>query len=151
MRIGQAAKVSGVGVETIRFYERKGLVQQPPQPRDGGYRAYCDGTVRRLRFIRSAQALGFSLSEISELLALETGEAAQCSDIRERARNKRSEVVLRIENLNRIKDALDELIDACPGAGPAKECSILEAINNGTLSLDREESGDDHGSGNAQG
>lgn len=135
MRIGELARASGVGVETVRFYEDKGLVDRPQRPRDGGYRAYPAGAVNRIRFIRSAQALGFSLAEVGELLALESVSSAQCEDVRRRARLKREEVQQRIENLAAIRAALDKLINACPGAGPARDCSILDAINSGELNL----------------
>lgn len=135
MRIGELAKQSGVGVETVRFYEQKGLVAQPARPVAGGYRDYPFDAVQRIRFIRSAQRLGFSLDEVAELLDLEAGPRAQCVDVRERARIKRQEVQAKIENLERIEAALDTLIDACPGEGPARNCSILEAINSGDLRL----------------
>lgn len=135
MRIGEVARQAGVGVETVRFYERKGLISQPPRPASGGYRDYSEQAVRRVSFIRSAQHLGFSLGEIAELLALEAGEGARCADVRRRAEAKRREVRVRIDRLERIGTALDALIDACPGEGPARRCSILEAINTGDLDL----------------
>lgn len=135
MRIGDVARRSGVGVETVRFYEKKGLIDQPLRPRTGGYREYPTQSVERIRFVRSAQHLGFSLNEIAELLGLETGRGARCVDVRERAEIKRQEVQTKIANLRKIKRALDGLIDACPGQGPASKCSILEAITNGELHL----------------
>lgn len=145
MRIGDVAKEAGVGVETIRFYEQKGLIAQPPKPRTGGYRDYPAQSVRRVRFIRRAQRLGFSLGEIVELLELEAGPDAGCADVRRRAEAKRVEVLAKIDNLDRIKDALETLIDACPGKGPAGKCSILEAINTGDLQLNPMNEGEDHG------
>lgn len=145
MRIGDVAKEAGVGVETIRFYEQKGLIAQPPKPRTGGYRDYPAQSVRRVRFIRRAQRLGFSLGEIVELLELEAGPDAGCADVRRQAEAKRVEVLAKIENLDRIKDALETLIDACPGKGPAGKCSILEAINTGDLQLNPMNEGEDHG------
>lgn len=145
MRIGEAARQAGVGVETIRFYETKGLIDQPPTPRDGGYRDYPETTVRRIRFVRNAQQIGFSLKEIVDLLALNTRDAAQCSDVRAKACAKLAEVDARIENLGRIRSALEELIEACPGEGPARECSILEAINTGDLLLAAPEEGGANG------
>jgi len=142
MRIGETAKRAEVGVETIRFYELKGLIDQPPTPQNGGYREYSKYEVRRIRFIRSAQQLGFSLSEIADLLALKTGTVARCVDVRERASTKLSEVNVKIDNLERIKSALEALIDSCPGEGPARDCSILEAINDGNLHLDIASKGD---------
>ena len=135
MQISDVARESGVGVETVRFYEQKGLIAQPLRPSTGGYRDYPAEAVRRIAFIRSAQSLGFSLVEIAELLALEAGDTAQCADVRKRAERKRQEVRHKIDNLNRIKMALDLLIAACPGQGPAWTCSILEAINTGDLQL----------------
>jgi MerR family copper efflux transcriptional regulator len=145
MRISEVAKGSGVGVETVRFYEQKGLVAQPPRPRTGGYRDYPADAVHRIRFIRSAQQLGFSLDEIAELLDLESGSAAQCVDVRQRAESKRREVQAKIDNLERIRRALDTLIEACPGAGPARACSILEAISSGALSLNSAADGESNG------
>jgi MerR family mercuric resistance operon transcriptional regulator len=145
MRIGDIAKEAGVGVETVRFYEHKGLIAQPPKPRTGGYRDYPAQSVHRIRFVRRAQRLGFSLGEIVELLDLEAGPDAGCADVRSRAMAKRVEVLAKIENLKRIKKVLETLIDACPGKGPARKCSILEAINNGDLRLNPMKEGEDHG------
>jgi len=135
MRIGQVAEQVGVGVETVRFYEQKGLIRQPPKPLAGGYREYPPQSVHCIRFIRSAQQLGFSLVEIAELLELDASTAAQCVDVKRRAEIKRSEAELKISNLITIKNELDRLINACPGKGLACKCSILEAINSGELDL----------------
>jgi len=135
MRISDVARQSDVGVETIRFYEQKGLVAQPPRPTTGGYRSYPSDAVRRIRFIRSAQQLGFSLTEVADLLELQATTAAQCVDVRRRAELKRREVQTKIDGLKRIRRALDRLIDACPGKGPARKCSILDSINSGELQL----------------
>jgi DNA-binding transcriptional MerR regulator len=145
MRIGEVARDSAVGVETVRFYEQKGLIAQPPRPSTGGYRDYPPDAVRRIRFIRSAQQLGFSLVEVAELLELETTGAAQCVDVRRRAELKRREVQTKIDDLERIGKALDLLIDACPGSGPARTCSILETINSGELQLTMTTDGETHG------
>ncbi len=126
--IGEAAKDAGVGVETIRFYERKGLIEQPPRPMGGGYRAYPEDAVARIRFIRQAHEIGFSLSEIGELLSLRADPSADCSDVRERAAAKREEVDRKIEQLGQIRSALDELIAACPGRGALRACSIMESL-----------------------
>ncbi|MBL4757940.1 MAG: MerR family transcriptional regulator [Rhizobiales bacterium] len=136
MRIGEAARQAGVGVETIRFYELKGLIDQPGRPKNGGYRDYSDQEVRCVLFIRSAQQLGFSLSEIGELLALKTSPAAQCVEVREKATAKLHEVHVKIENLGKIKRALRILIESCPGEGPAVNCSIMNAITEGDLDLE---------------
>jgi len=124
--IGQAARTAGVNVETIRFYERRGLIRQPPKPRTGGYRSYDEGTVERIRFIRQAQEIGFSLREIGDLLSLKAAPKADCSDVRARAVAKREEVERKIAHLKSIRAALDQLIASCPGGGALRACTILE-------------------------
>ena len=143
MRIGELARRAGVGVETIRFYEHKGLLARPARPRGGGFRDYSNEALRRIAFIRSAQHLGFSLGEIVELLDLKAGDGTLCSDVRRRAEAKRQQVATKIANLERISRALDELIAACPGEGSARNCSILEAITSGDLHLHPMTEGDE--------
>jgi len=126
--IGKAAMKAGVGVETIRFYERKGLIEQPPKPLDTGFRVYPEETVQRIRFIRQAQEIGFSLRKIDELLSLRADPAADCAHVRERAAAKLEEVERKIEQLGRIRSALNELIAACPGRGALRECSIMASL-----------------------
>ncbi|MCH7943880.1 MAG: MerR family DNA-binding protein [Proteobacteria bacterium] len=130
--IGKAAMKAGVGVETIRFYERKGLIEQPPKPLDTGFRVYPAETVQRIRFIRQAQEIGFSLREIDELLSLRADPAADCAHVRERAAAKLEEVERKIEQLGRIRSALNELIAACPGRGALRECSIMASLISAT-------------------
>ncbi|MCH4562416.1 MerR family transcriptional regulator [Halomonas sp. EGI 63088] len=130
MTIGKVAKAVGVGVETIRFYERRGLIEQPTRPEGGGYRVYPDETVRRVHFIRRAQELGFSLREIAELLMLRTTLSADASDVRRRATAKLQDVDQKIERLQRIRQGLTTLLDSCPGAGPLQSCSILDALEH---------------------
>lgn len=132
LTIGQAAKAAGVGVETIRFYERQGLIEQPARPASGGFRTYSAETVHRIRFIRQAQELGFSLREAGDLLALRTDGAADAADVRERALAKLEDVENKIERLGRIRAALRELLDACPGSGPLGACSVMEALDRTT-------------------
>lgn len=128
MTIGTAAREAGVGVETIRFYERRGLVAQPPKPAGSGARRYSPETVERIRFIREAQQLGFSLREIAELLALRADPSADCSEVREQASVKLDEVRRKIERLRQIGAALETLIAACPGRGRLQTCSIMDAL-----------------------
>ena len=128
MTIGKAALKAGVGVETIRFYERKGLIDQPPKPLDSGFRVYPDEAVRRIRFIRQAQKIGFSLREIDELLSLRADPLADCADVREQAVAKLEEVDRKIARLKEIRGALEELIAACPGQGALRVCSIMGAL-----------------------
>jgi MerR family copper efflux transcriptional regulator len=126
--IGKLADQGGVKVQTIRYYERRGLLPKASRSASG-YRQYSDDTIRRLRFIRQAQALGFSLSEIEELLSLRIEPGATCGDIRKRARQKIASVDAKIGELNRIKYALHKLVKACRGSGPTNECPILEALD----------------------
>ncbi len=128
MTIGKIARKAGVGVETIRFYERKGLIEQPPKPVSGGFRVYRSETVPRVRFIRQAQDLGFSLKEIDELLTLRADPAIDCAAVRDRARVKLGEIDHKITRLQRIGAALEELIAACPGKGALRKCSIMDAL-----------------------
>lgn len=130
MTIGEAARAAGVGVETIRFYERKGLIQQPPRPAGGGFRRYPPETVRCIRFIRQAQELGFSLRQAGELLELRAAPTADAGAVRHQALARLEEVERRIEQLGRIRDALRTLLGACPGTGSLAGCSIIEALEH---------------------
>ncbi len=128
MTIGRLARESGVGVETVRFYERKGLIEQPPKPQDAGFRVYSEETVRRIRFIRRAQEIGFSLREIDELLSLRADPATDSAEVRARAEAKLAEVEAKMAQLSDIRAALKDLIAACPGGGALRACSIMEAM-----------------------
>ena len=128
LTISKAARKAGVGVETIRFYERTGLIEQPPKPATSGFRSYPDETVERIRFIRQAQELGFSLREVCELLDLRADPQADAADVRDRATAKLANVNDKMRQLQRIKDALETLIAACPGHGALDCCSIMETL-----------------------
>lgn len=129
LTIGKAAEKAGVGVETIRFYERRGLIEQPHRPNRTGFRVYSADTIRRIRFIRQAQQIGFSLREIQELLSLRADPSADCSDVRDRAAAKVEEVNGKINELMEIRAALEHMIAACPGRGGLEACTILEALH----------------------
>lgn len=137
MRIGEAARTAGVGVETVRFYEKKGLIAQPPKPAGGGIREYSREIVDRIGFVRQAQDIGFSLREIAELLSLRADPGADCADVRARAVEKRDEVLTKLGRLTSMRDALDDLIASCPGGGDVKACTILEAMerNGGPIEM----------------
>jgi MerR family transcriptional regulator, copper efflux regulator len=130
--ISRAARAANVNVETIRFYERKGLITQPQKPSGGGSRDYGGETVSRVRFIRQAQEIGFSLAEIAELLSLRSDPGAGCADVRQRAIEKRNDVQVKLNRLKHMRDALDELIARCPGAGGVNACSILDVMERRT-------------------
>ena len=142
MSIGRLARKAGVGVETIRFYERKGLIEQPARPRDGGYRVYPEETAHRIRFIRQAQELGFSLREVQDLLSLRTDPEADSRDVRARAAAKLAEVKRKITELERIRAALEDLIAACPGRGALRNCSIMETLRAGEATCENHPGGE---------
>lgn len=125
--IGRLAKAGGVGVETIRYYERRGLLQAPVR-RISRYRYYDETSVTQLRFIRKAQALGFTLKEIGDLLELRVDPEADREDVRAKALRKVTEIDEKIADLQAIRGTLNRLILACQGHGPAAECPIIEAF-----------------------
>jgi MerR family copper efflux transcriptional regulator len=123
--IGALAKRAGVGIDTVRYYERTGLLE--PQTRlASGYRRYSSAEVSRLRFIRKAQTLGFSLKEIGDLLALSSSR--DIARVKRSAETKLKDVRKRIAELERIRDGLSLLVKACPGHGRATDCPILQAL-----------------------
>lgn len=125
--IGALARRAGVGIDTIRYYEREHLLPAP-QRRASGYRDYGPDVVERLRFIRRAKDLGFTLQEIRELLVLSTDRERGVKSVRQRAEARLVEVEQRIRELQRMKRGLKQLIDACPGHGPLEHCPILRAL-----------------------
>ncbi len=129
MTIGKVARLAGVSIETIRFYEREGLVADPPR-KESGYRQYGAETVLRLRFIHRARELGFSLGEIKELLFLRIGPNDTCDQIVEKAEEKILEIDEKVQTLLRMKKALEALARACPGRGPVTECPVLDVTDD---------------------
>src|SRR5579885_915090 len=118
LTIGQVARTAGVGIETIRFYEREGLLEEPPR-RASGYRQYSEEVVKRLQFIKRAQQLGFSLKEIAELLTLRVDEQTSCEKVKQRAEAKIAEVERKLAELQRMRNALLQVATLCTGDGPA--------------------------------
>ena len=135
LTIGALAQSAGVGVETIRFYERKGLLPEPPRSL-AGYRQYPGSTVDRVKFIRRAQGLGFALREISELLDLRVDEVAACGPVEAQAREKLEQIADKMEELRRMENALERLIEACEAREPTGACPILEELDH-PISPDR--------------
>lgn len=123
--IGDLAKQAGVGIDTVRYYERSGLLA-PHMRLPSGYRRYRDLEVARLRFIRRAQALGFTLAEIKSLLKLSAQR--NVAQVKRSAQAKLADVDRRIKELQRIRRGLAELITQCPGHGRAEDCPILRAL-----------------------
>lgn len=130
LTIGKIAAAAGVGVETVRFYEREGIIEQPSRPDRRTVRRYPMELVTRIRFIREAQQLGFSLREVRELLALQANPAGDCADVRARAVAKRDAIGEKIANLQRISAALDMIIAACPAEGGLDRCTILGVLSS---------------------
>lgn len=125
---GQVARSAQVNVETVRYYERRGLLPEPTR-RASGYRNYPPDAVRRIRFIRHAQRLGFSLQEVGELLELRVNPETSCGVVKQRAEAKGAEIERRIVDLRRMQQALVTLADTCSGEGPINACPILDALD----------------------
>lgn len=128
LSIGALAKQAGVNLETVRFYERRGLLPDPPRT-ESGYRMYPSEAVRRLRFIKRAQELGFSLNEIDELLALRSSPRGSSAEVRRRAEAKIEDIEAKLRTLQSMKRTLQKLASSCAGCGPASECPILESLD----------------------
>jgi MerR family mercuric resistance operon transcriptional regulator len=126
--IGAVAKQAHVHVETLRYYERRGLVRRPLRS-VANYRLYSPETVQRVRFIKHAQSLGFSLQEIKDLLALRAAPRARCADVRLRAEAKIATIEAKIRALHAMKQALTKLVAECTGDGPITDCPMLEALD----------------------
>ena len=127
LSIGELAKRANVNVETIRYYERRGLIPEPPRNKSG-HRLYSQGAVTRTDFIKRCKALGFSLKEIVELLALRVTPESTCADMKSRVEVKISDVEMKISDLNQIRDGLYRLSQKCTGNGPIGKCPILEEL-----------------------
>jgi MerR family transcriptional regulator, copper efflux regulator len=128
LTIGEVAKQAQVRIETLRYYERTGLVARPLRS-ESNYRLYPLETVQRVQFIKRAQELGFSLKEIMELLALRATPETPCADIRNRALDKITTIEEKIQTLTAMKHALAKLVDTCSGQGEITDCPILAALD----------------------
>jgi len=125
LTIGALAVQAQVGVETIRFYQRKGLMQEPERS-PGSVRRYGQRDLGRVRFIKSAQRLGFSLDEVAQLLTLEDG--AHCNEAREQAQLKLADVRAKLVDLERIETALVDLVDRCSAARGNVHCPLIATL-----------------------
>lgn len=128
LTVGEVAGRCGVSTDTVRYYEKRGLVPEPPRFESSGYRAYPAETVERVRFIQQAQELGFTLAEIEELLALRADDEASCAQVRAVSRAKIAQVRARIAELKRILRGLEDLTGICPGDVPADRCPLIEVL-----------------------
>lgn len=128
LTIGQVARSAGVGVETVRYYERSGLLEEPSR-KPSGYRQYDVMAVLRLRFIKRAKELGFTLKEIKELLSLRLEPSSSCADVKSKAAGKIAEIETKIRTLQQMKKALVKLTGACDQKAETVECPILDALD----------------------
>jgi len=127
MKIGELAKQANVNIETIRYYERIGLLTEPPRNKSG-HRQYSAEALKRTDFIKRCQALGFSLNEIAEILELKITPESTCAEMKSRVAEKLTDVDKKIHELGQIRDALRRLLKKCTGKGPIGSCPILEEL-----------------------
>jgi len=127
--IGKLAELAQVNVQTIRYYERRGLLRDPKRTASN-YRVFGGDTLRRVRFIKRAQELGFTLTEIKELLELRASPRSCCEDVRSRSKEKIRDIDEKVKSLEGMRRALAELVRACSGRGPVTECPILESLED---------------------
>lgn len=125
--IGQVAKQSGISIETIRYYEKEGLLEKPERT-ESGYRQYDESVIERLSFIQQAKGLGFTLAEILELLSLEIKKASTSKDVKQMAQLKLHTIEEKIKMLKRMQRTLKDLVTQCDGQGSIEQCPILNAI-----------------------
>jgi len=128
MTIGRLAQRAGVNIDTIRYYERNGLLPAPTR-RPSGYREYAAGDVERLRFIRRAKELGFALAEIAELLSLTANRHSDMRSVKRKAEERLTQIEFKIRELQRVRRGLQKLIAACPGQGELGHCPIVTALS----------------------
>lgn len=129
LTIGKVAELAHVNVQTIRYYERRGLLREPDRTASN-YRVYGGSTLRRVRFIQRAQDLGFTLSEIKELLELRASPRSCCADVRERSEAKIRDIDEKVRTLGAMRKALAKLVQTCSGRGPVTDCPILESLED---------------------
>lgn len=128
--IGKVATLAGISTDTLRYYEKEGLIA-PASKTAAGYRLYNDDAVRRIRFIKHAQRCGFTLSDVQELLTLKQADSACCEDVRSLAIEKKLRIEHKLRALQAMSRALDDLIQICDGGkAPTDDCPILSALEN---------------------
>lgn len=129
LKIGVVARRAGVNIQTLRYYERRGLVV-PGRRLDSGYRLYTEDAIRKVLFIKNAQELGFTLREIGSLLRLRAGRAVRCDEVRRKAEAHARDVRARIERLRAIEKVLGELIRTCRRRAATEACPILRSLED---------------------
>ncbi|MCI0332890.1 MAG: MerR family DNA-binding protein [Planctomycetes bacterium] len=128
LTIGKVARRSGIGIETVRFYERQGLLTKPDRTASG-YRQFNEDVIARLQFIQRAKELGFTLNQIKELLSLRVDPDTSCNNVKARAEAKIEDIADKIRTLQRMKKALIRLTQQCGKRGGGSECPILDALD----------------------
>ena len=128
LKIGEFARLAGVNLQTVRYYERQGLLPKPLRS-PAGYRVFSPDSLHRLQFIRRAKRAGFSLVEIRKLLSLRTTSGATRAEVRARAEAKVGDIDAKIKSLRAMRRTLQKLIEGCQGSGPLKECPILKSLD----------------------
>src|SRR5687768_369530 len=128
LRTGQVAAKAGVNVQTLRYYERRGLLAEPKRRRSG-YREYRPDAVQLIRFIKRAQELGFTLTEVEELLRLRSDQVSACAEVKATAEAKIEDIEQKIQHLRAMKRALGLLSASCETEGSPRHCPILESLN----------------------
>ena len=129
LKVGEVARQAGVNLQTIHYYERRGLLPKPPRTASN-YRVYAPEAVRRVQFIKRTQELGFTLKEIKELLSLRAAPRTRCGVVRNRAEAKLRDIDDKVRTLQAMQKALTKLIGECSGKGPVTQCPILEALDS---------------------
>jgi MerR family mercuric resistance operon transcriptional regulator len=129
MRIGELAKQAKVNLQTIHYYERRGLLARPPRTASN-YRIYHAASIQRVRFIKRAQELGFSLSEIKELLSLRATPRSRSGEVKKRAQARAKDIDEKVRSLQAMRKALSRLIGECSGRGPVTQCPILGSLDS---------------------
>lgn len=127
LTIGQVAKAAHVNVETIRYYEREGLIPSPPRT-SAGYRQYTEDAIRRVRFMKRAQRLGFTLDEVGVLLRLRVRRGSACDDVAAEATKAMERIDGKIDELKRMREALATLVESCHDRRALRDCPILDAL-----------------------
>jgi DNA-binding transcriptional MerR regulator len=135
MRTGQIANQAGVNIQTLRYYERRGILQSPVR-RDSGYRDYPTDAIRIVRFVKRAQELGFSLTEVESLLGLAAGGPDSCDAAQTLATEKIGELEAKIVSLRAMKDSLQALLDTCARPRRHRECPLIQSIDNDAVGAD---------------
>ncbi len=130
LRTGEVAAQAGVNVQTLRYYERRGLLEEPER-RPSGYREYPADAVRLILFIKRAQELGFTLTEIEDLLRLRSDQESACSEVRSAAEAKIEDIEQKVRHLRAMKRALSALVASCATEGSPRHCPLLEALDDG--------------------